>query len=117
MDTDQLAHETPTRLLNAALKGEPVSESLLVACLRRLRAEGSRGFRTPRMALIKLILLRRNIPVSETLNTQQENPAYICGRLLAIFEQIQYAALGDVNANVVDKFFGTFSSAPAMLLG
>ena len=115
LDMDQVAPETPTRLLEGALKGGPVCESLLVACLRRLRAEGSEGFRPHRMALIKLILLRRNVTVSETLNSDEIHPAYVYGRLLAIFEQIQYAALGDVNSNVVDKFFGTFSAAPALV--
>jgi CRISPR-associated protein Csd1 len=115
LDMDQVAPETPTRLLLAALKGDPLPESLLAACLRRLRAEGSAGFRPARMGLIKLTLLRRNCPVSETLNGDDRHPAYVYGRLLAVFEQVQYAALGDVNANVVDKFYGTFSAAPALV--
>jgi CRISPR-associated protein Csd1 len=115
LDMDSVAPETPTRLLLAALKGDPLPESLLVACLGRLRAEGSAGFRPSRMALIKLTLLRRNIPVTETLDKDEYHPAYVYGRLLALFEQIQYAALGDVNANVVDKFYGTFSAAPALV--
>jgi CRISPR-associated protein Csd1 len=32
-----------------------------------------------------------------------------------VFEQIQYEALGDVNANVVDKFYSTLSAAPALV--
>ena len=117
LDMDHVAPDTPSRLVHAAIHGGPISDSILSACLRRLRAEGSAGFRTPRMALIKLTLLRRNIHVTETLNPDDNHPAYVCGRLMAVFEQIQYAALGDVNANVTDKFFGTFSAAPAMLLG
>jgi CRISPR-associated protein Csd1 len=103
--------------MNAALRGAPLPDSILASCLARLRAEGSQGFRVSRLALIKLTLLRRKIPVTETLNPDESHPAYICGRLLAVFEQIQYAALGDVNATVVDKFFGTFSAAPAVVLG
>jgi CRISPR-associated protein Csd1 len=114
-DSDSVAPDTAARLLHAALTGSPLSESLLVSCLRRLRAEGTEGFRASRMALIKLILIRREIPVSETLNRDEHHPAYLCGRLLAVFEQIQYAALRDVNANVVDKFYGTFSAAPALV--
>jgi CRISPR-associated protein Csd1 len=115
LDSDQVAPDTPVRLVSAALKGGPVCESLLIACLRRLRAEGSEGFRPARLALIKLILLRREVPVTETLDSDEQHPAYLYGRLLAVFEQIQYAALGDVNANVVDKFYGTFSAAPALV--
>ena len=53
--------------------------------------------------------------MSETLNDDDKHPAYLYGRLLAVFEQIQYAALGDVNANVVDKFYSVFSAAPALV--
>lgn len=116
-DMDQVAPDTPSRLVHAAIYGDPISDSILSACLRRLRAEGSNGFRTPRMALIKLSLLRRSISVTETLNPDDNHPAYVCGRLLAVFEQIQNEALGNVNANVTDKFFGTFSASPSMLLG
>lgn len=116
LDMDQVAPDTPSRLVHAAIHGDPLPESLLAACLNRLRAEGSDGFRPARLALIKLALLRRNIHVTDTLQSGDRHPAYVCGRLLSLFEQVQYAALGDVNANVTDKFFGTFSSAPGMVL-
>jgi CRISPR-associated protein Csd1 len=115
MDSDGVAPDTPSRLMLAAIQGRPIPESILVACLRRLRAEGASGFRPARMALIKLILIRQGVPMSETLDSDETNPAYLYGRLLCMFEQIQYAALGDVNANVVDKFYGTFSAAPALV--
>jgi CRISPR-associated protein Csd1 len=53
--------------------------------------------------------------VTETLDPSENDPAYIYGRLLSIFEQIQYDALGDVNANVVDKFYATFSASPGLV--
>jgi CRISPR-associated protein Csd1 len=114
--SDRVAPDVPARLLDAALKGDPVPDSVLAACLARLRAEGSDGFRPGRMALIKLILRREELPVTVTLNPDETHPAYVCGRLLAVFEQIQRAAQGDVNATVTDKFFGTFSVAPAVVL-
>lgn len=114
-DSDGIAPDTPARLMAAAIQGLPVSDSILAACLRRLRAEGAKGFYAARMALIKLILIRKGIPVTETLDKDEKHEAYIYGRLLSIFEQIQYDALGDVNANVVDKFYGTFSAAPALV--
>ena len=54
--------------------------------------------------------------MSEQLSENDGGPAYVCGRLLCVFEEIQYAALGDVNSNVVDKFYGTFSAAPGLLM-
>ena len=114
-DSDGVAPDTPARLMTAAIQGLPVPDSILNSCLRRLRAEGAQGFQPARMALIKLILIRKGIAMTETLNADESHPAYIYGRLLSVFEQIQYDALGDVNANVVDKFYGTFSAAPALV--
>ena len=115
IDSDAVAPDTPARLMAAAIHGSSVPDSILYACLRRLRAEGAAGFQTPRMALIKLILIRKGIPMTDTLNRDEHHPAYIYGRLLAVFEQIQYDALGAVNSSVVDKFYGTFSAAPALI--
>jgi CRISPR-associated protein Cas8c/Csd1 subtype I-C len=119
VEIDAVAPDVPSRLLGAAIQGRSYAlpDSILATCISRLRAEGSDGFRSARMALIKLFLTRRELNVTETLNTDEKNPAYICGRLLAIFEEIQRAALGNVNASVVDKFFGGFCSAPGTLLG
>jgi CRISPR-associated protein Csd1 len=116
-EAGEASRDVPARLAHAALKGDPVPDSVLAACLGRLRVEGRDGFRPARMAMIKLTLLRRDVPVTETLSEEETHPAYVCGRLLSVFEQIQYAALGDVNATVTDKFFGTFSAAPAVVLG
>lgn len=115
MDSEGVAPDTPARLMGAAIKGLPISDSILAACLRRLRAEGAEGFRAARMALIKLTLIRKGIDVNETLDQSEMHPAYLYGRLLSVFEQIQYDALKNVNANVVDKFYGTFSAAPALV--
>jgi CRISPR-associated protein Csd1 len=107
-------------LLSAALQGPAAAlpDSILVSCLNRNRVEASQAlFKAPRMALIKLFLLRRNQEVTESLDESSKNPAYLCGRLLAMFEEIQYAALGDVNANVGDKFYGIFSATPTMVFG
>jgi CRISPR-associated protein Csd1 len=114
--SEDVGPEVYPQLLSAALRGAeaPLPESILVACLNRLRAEASQTlFKAPRMALIKLYLLRRNQAVSEALDESNKNPAYVCGRLLALFEEIQYAALGPVNANVVDKYFGIFGVTPS----
>ena len=117
MEADRVDPNATRRLARAALKGDSIPDSVLAACLGRLRVEGGDGFRPARMALIKLTLLRRDVPVTATLNEEETHPAYICGRLLSVFEQMQYAALGDVNSSVTDKYFGTFSVAPAMVLG
>ncbi len=115
MDFDTIAPDVPDQLMKAAVQGGPVPETVLIACLRRLRAEGANGFRAARMALIKLILIRQGITMTETLDTDENHHAYVFGRSLCVFAQIQHAALGDVNANVVDKFYGVFSTSPSLI--
>ena len=51
------------------------------------------------------------------LETDNHDPAYLCGRLLALLESIQQAAIPGVNATITDRFFGTASSAPASVFG
>ena len=47
----------------------------------------------------------------------QQDSAYLCGRLLALLEQAQAAALGSPNTTLVDRFYGAASSTPASVFG
>lgn len=47
------------------------------------------------------------------LDTKSQKPAYLCGRLMAVLEEIQAGALGGTNATIVDRYYGTASTAPA----
>lgn len=116
-DAKQVPPDVVPRLIEAALERHGLPESVLSACLRRLTAEGTQGFRAARLGLLKLILLRKGTPVSEKLDPDERHLAYLCGRLLSVLEQVQYQALGDVNANVVDKFYGAFSTSPSLVFG
>lgn len=49
------------------------------------------------------------------LDADNPSPAYRCGRLLAVLEEIQRQAIG--KATIVDRFFGTASSAPTSVFG
>jgi CRISPR-associated protein Csd1 len=116
-DRKAVSPDTEERLVFAAFHDQPLSESVLSACLRRLCVEGPTGFRSSRLALVKLILIRKGVSVTEQLDPNECHQAYVYGRLLAVFEQIQYTAVGDVNAGVVDKFYATMSSAPSLVVG
>ncbi|PIW09745.1 MAG: type I-C CRISPR-associated protein Cas8c/Csd1, partial [Comamonadaceae bacterium CG17_big_fil_post_rev_8_21_14_2_50_60_13] len=43
--------------------------------------------------------------------------AYHCGRLLAVLAKLQQAALGDVGAGVVQRFYAAASTAPGLTFG
>jgi CRISPR-associated protein Csd1 len=52
--------------------------------------------------------------VQETLDLQHQQPAYLCGRLLAVLDEAQRrASRGRVTATLTDRFYGAASSAPA----
>ena len=51
--------------------------------------------------------------MAEAVDAAQANAGYRCGRLLAVLARLQYLALGSTNATIVDRFYGTASTAPA----
>lgn len=117
-----LAPPTPRALLRSALTGGPLPLDLLALAVRRNHAE--QGVTRPRAALIKLVLVSQpgllpaGLPAAQLeftmvqLDPQHPRPAYHCGRLLAVLEQAQRAAIPGINATIVDRFFGTASTAP-----
>ena len=101
-------------LFHAVFTGNPVPWDILYQAVRRNRAEQT--VTRPRAALIKLVLLSHQADYEEDymvqLDTDNAEPAYVCGRLLAVLEEIQRAAMPGVNATIVDRFYGTASTAP-----
>lgn len=108
-------------LVRLALAGTPLPMDLLYLAVRRNRAE--QDVTRPRAILIKMVLqsrgsaseLRENTMVK--LDATRPDPAYVCGRLLATLDRIQRQALGTRNSTVIDKFYGSASSAPASVFG
>lgn len=109
-------------LLRVALYGGQLPLSLLYKTVRRIRA--SRKVQPEQAALIKMVLLSQKDTLitnpegdceMRTVNEDSKNAAYLCGRLLAQLDYIQYQALGKVNATIVDRFYGTASTAPAVV--
>lgn len=101
-------------LARAVLGGGPYPRSLLTAAIIRLRAgdDPSSGWHA---AAIKACINRnpneKDLPVA--LDRENPSPAYQLGRLFAVCEAAQYAALGRVNATVADRYYAAASSTPA----
>ena len=51
------------------------------------------------------------------LDPDDPSSAYQLGRLFAVLEAAQYAALGRVNASIADRFYGAASATPARVFG
>jgi CRISPR-associated protein Csd1 len=111
----------PSALLKLALGGDPLPMDLLYLAVRRNRAE--QGVTRERATLVKMVLGSQagteegGIAVMSELDQMNRAPAYLCGRLLAVLEAIQRRALNNPNATIVDRFYGSASSAPASVFG
>jgi CRISPR-associated protein Csd1 len=112
-------------LLLAALHGTPPPGYLLAHLLNRIRAD--RHIDLPRAALLRLILIRsatspKAAPLTMEgymtgLDPDLPSPPYQCGRMFAVLEDIQRAALGrDVNTTIADKYLPAATATPLAIL-
>jgi CRISPR-associated protein Csd1 len=110
----------PRALLRVALKGSILPEWLLYNAVRRNRAEQT--VTRPRMVLTKMVLgsssdASAREDTMAQLDLSNRDPAYMCGRLMAVLEEVQRAAVPGAKATIVGRYFGTASSAPASVFG
>lgn len=121
------------KLWRVALRNEPLPLDLLAQALSRTRLDviQDRTANHARLGLLKAYHVRRKrlrkngekggSDMSETLtpylNEEHPEPAYQCGRLLAVLAQLQRSALGDVGAGVVQRYYAAASSTPGLILG
>lgn len=123
-----LAREEPEsglvlQLFRRALHGVPLGGSVLAKALARLRiGRGSERLNPVRAALIRLALNDRlkltsagDTFMPEVLDDGLNHRAYLSGRLLALYDGLQYAAHdGSVGVTVADRFFSLASTNPAL---
>jgi len=115
---------TAATLWKVAVQRLPIPQPLMVQALARFRTDLVDKDQPPlnhaRMGLIKAYFVRLN-PGGETmttyLNPNHPEAAYHCGRLLAVFSNLQHAALGDVGAGVVQRYYAAASQTPGLIFG
>lgn len=76
------------------------------------------------LQIIKVYLIRKqrekgvNVSIMPTLNHNEENIAYNCGRLFAIYEIIQQTSQGkNLNTSITDNYFPSAQSNPHLIFG
>lgn len=129
-ELSELPPQLSTQLLHGALRGRsiPLPQSVLAAALRRQQLDQENKLNPARLALIKACLLRSpNLSnnhnqqtatiMTECLNPESRDAGYLCGRLFAVFDRLQYLALGSVNAGVVERYYASASVTPALVMG
>lgn len=103
-------------LWKAALQNVPIPLWILTKVLQRCRLDVI----TERAALIKLILNRNKgggFMVTENMAQGDRPVAYVCGQIFAKLESVQYAALGDRNSGIREKYFTYAMTCPAAAFG
>lgn len=121
----QLPAPNSATLWKVAVQHLPIPQPLMAKALARFRADlvdkDSPPLNHARMGLIKAYFVRLQQGGASTmkayLNPEHPEPAYHCGRLLAVLAELQYAALGDVGAGVVQRYYAAASQMPGLILG
>jgi CRISPR-associated protein Csd1 len=110
----------------AATARREIPTSVQAQALRRMGTEivTGAGARAVSAALLKACVLRsrrKGNGVEETiapgLREDHPDPAYQCGRLMAELAALQKAALGEVGAGVIQRYFTAASATPGLVFG
>lgn len=109
-------------IVESILSGNPYPMTLQQACVNRITQE--RTVSELRAAILKGCINRKARIYKQlkeldmALAKQNDNIAYLAGRLFAVLEQIQQASLGKgVNATIRDRFYASASTRPNMVMG
>jgi CRISPR-associated protein Csd1 len=128
---DVIKNRIESTLWRVAIKNSEVPLWILSKVLQRIQMdyksksedkEYYHGVTAERASLIKLILSRMSskggdFVITENLQTEGMPVAYVCGRLFAKLESIQYEALGERNAGIREKYFTYAMTLPLSALG
>ncbi|MBM4075444.1 MAG: hypothetical protein FJ267_07355 [Planctomycetes bacterium] len=103
------------------LKRQPIPHHVMAQTLNRVRIDLMQGesARHARLGLLKAYCNRNErLPqMSNELNELETNPAYLCGRVMAILARIQKMAMPGVGAGIVQRYYAAASATPALVLG
>lgn len=102
----------PDAVVKSIFQGLPYPVSLYQSCIRRIRAEQS--LTITRAAIIKAYLNRSNddnIKIQVMLDKENNNQAYLCGRLFAVLDKIQEDA-NNIHS-IRERYMNSASSTPA----
>lgn len=109
--SDNVPPNLAGEVMRAILGGTRYPRTLLTGVIMRIRVDGDiNGLRA---ALIKACLIRQKEDVPVALDRDNANPGYRLGRLFAVLESAQKAALPGLNATIRDRYFGAASATPA----
>ncbi len=116
-------------IFQAILNGTNYPYTLLETAVRRVCTDSDTDSNNKikinevRAGLIKAFINRKaringdKEEITMTLNPENTNPAYLCGRLFAVLEKIQLEATDvKLNRTIKDAYFSSASSRPALIM-
>ena len=111
-------------LWHAALTNSPLPVLILQNILDQIehldKNKKYKNFTEEQSTVIRLVLNRNNknkCKMKNVLDNENENKAYLCGRLFALVCKLQYKSQGTVNSSIYDRFFASASNTPARVFG
>lgn len=124
----ELSGITPAIIL-AIINGTALPDTVAVRALAYIQSqtytETDKPFLPDDIASqwLKAWLVRRDGNRNEEVSKMEyfapefQNAAYHCGALMAIYADLQRTAMGEVNANVVTRYYASASRTPNLVLG
>lgn len=117
-----------TSIILSALNGTNYPDYLLATVIRRVKTDSDEEknhfikINDTRIGIIKACInrkLRRAGKKEEftmSLNLENKNPAYLCGRLFAVYEKIQRDSSGELNRTIKDSYFASACARPSGIM-
>ena len=125
---DKVSPALMAKLFDAIINGTAYPDALLAAVVRRVKTDsddeknGYIKMNNVRMGLIKACINRsarlkgKQEEIKMSLDLENRDPAYLCGRLFCKLEDIQRRASNDtLNRTIKDAYFSSAATRPAVV--
>ncbi|MBD3168466.1 MAG: type I-C CRISPR-associated protein Cas8c/Csd1 [candidate division Zixibacteria bacterium] len=115
-----------TKMWRTAVKAESIPLESIAQALSRAKIDFIRNDppNHARMGLLKAYHVRKDrfnekekSEMTAYLNEDHPDPAYHCGRIMAVLARLQRSALPGVEAGIVQRYYAAASATPALVLG
>jgi len=110
------------KIFESILNGTAYPDELLQKVILRVKNDTDQKISPTRAGIIKACLIRKNRlnkkeeDISMSLDKENTNHAYLCGRLFAVLEQIQQKSSNySLNRTIKDSYFASAASRPASI--
>lgn len=113
-EKEEVAPNQSESIVKSIFQGTPFPYTLLSACIRRIKAEAGTKYAVSitRAAIIKAYLNRLNHNEIKTmLDKENSNLGYLCGRLFAVMDELQYAV--NQQDSIRSGYMSAASSTPS----